>query len=302
MNNRRNLVAVGFLSALAGAVGCLVVYNLMPEPQELREPLPHHLASSDRQLKTSIYIPGNKVDTLVNGNQIFPSMLGAIREARQTISFETYIYWRGDIAVKFADALSAKAREGLRVKVLLDWVGSLPMDEALIKRMQDAGVEVVRFRPVTWYTLDRVNNRTHRKLLIVDGRVGFTGGVGILPSEAEDILSISPRERHKWLDDGRLQSAGTKTVKLRGRAKAVTFHVFTPGFIEHVLDSGSAEIWREEDVVTAAENRRRAAGKAALTRAGKQAGKSRNKSPDPDGGISPDLAGWDEFQAEGLLR
>ena len=172
-------------SALLGAAGCLVAFNLLPERQELGQPLPHHLASSDQQLKISMgalfgsnYIPGNKVDTLVNGDQIFPAMLRAIRDARQTISFETYIYWRGNIAEEFADALSAKARDGLSVKVLLDWVGSLPMDEGLIKRMQDAGVEVVRFRPVTWYTIDRVNNRTHRKLLIVDGRSGFTGGGG----------------------------------------------------------------------------------------------------------------------------
>lgn len=124
----------------------------------------------------------------------------------------------------------------------------------------------------------------------------------ILPSEAEDILSISPRERHKWLDDGRLQSAGTKTVKLRGRAKAVTFHVFTPGFIEHVLDSGLAEIWREEDVATTAENRRRAAGKAALTRSGKRPAKSLKALPATDEEAATGLAGWEEFEAEGLLR
>lgn len=123
----------------------------------------------------------------------------------------------------------------------------------------------------------------------------------VLPSEAEDILSISSRERHKWLDDGRLQSAGTKTVKLRGRAKAVTFHVFTPGFIEHVLDSGLAEIWRQEDVATAAENRRRAAGKAALTRAGKRPARSRQSAPALDE-ESSGLAGWEEFEAKGLLR
>lgn len=113
-------------------------------------------------LFASNYIPGNKVDTLVNGVQIFPAMLRAIRGAQHTISFETYIYWRGAVAEEFADALSVDAREGLSVKVLLDWVGSLPMDEQLINRMQDAGVEVVRFRPVIWYTIDRVNNRTHR--------------------------------------------------------------------------------------------------------------------------------------------
>lgn len=123
----------------------------------------------------------------------------------------------------------------------------------------------------------------------------------ILPSEAEDILSISSRERHKWLDDGRLQSAGTKTVKLRGRAKAVTFHVFTPSFIEHVLDSGLPEIWREEDIATTAENRRRAAVKAALTRAGKRSAKSRKAAPGPDE-QETGLDGWEEFEAEGLLR
>lgn len=143
----------------------------------------------------SNYVPGNKVETLVNGIRIFPAMLTAIREARQTISFETYIYWRGAIAEEFADALSAKSRDGLSVKVLLDWVGSLPMDEQLIQRMQDAGVEVVRFRPVTWYTIDRVNNRTHRKLLVVDGRVGFTGGVGIA-----DEWNGDARTPNEWRD------------------------------------------------------------------------------------------------------
>jgi hypothetical protein len=123
----------------------------------------------------------------------------------------------------------------------------------------------------------------------------------VLPSEAEDILSISSRERHKWLDDGRLQSAGTKTVKLRGRAKAVTFHVFTPSFIEHVLDSGLPEVWREEDIVTAAENRRRAAGKAALTRAGKRPAKSPEAAPAQDE-EAIGLEGWEEFEAEGLIR
>jgi len=127
-------------------------------------------------------------------------------------------------------------------------------------------------------------------------------GLPILPGEAEDILSITARERHKWLNEGRLQSAGTKTVKLRGRAKAVTFHVFEPRFIEHVLDSDLPEIWREEDVAATAENRRRAASKAALTRAGKRPAKSPKAITALDDEPAPDLAGWEEFAAEGLLR
>lgn len=203
MKLRRHPVIIGLLSALMGVLGILIVGNLLPEPQQLREPLPHNLASSDQQLKTSMdalfgsnYVRGNRVETLVNGVQIFPAMLRAIREARQTISFETYIYWRGAIAEEFADALAAKAHEGLSVKVLLDWVGSLPMDERLIKRMQDAGAEVVRFRPVNWYTIDRVNNRTHRKLLIADGRVAFTGGVGIA-----DEWNGDARGPNEWRDN-----------------------------------------------------------------------------------------------------
>lgn len=137
---------------------------------------------------------------------------------------------------------------------------------------------------------------------IVGETLASIAALPVLPSEAEDILAISSRERHKWLDDGRLQSAGTKTVKLRGRAKAVTFHVFEPRFIEHVLDSGLTEIWREEDIAAAAENRRRAAGKAAQTRAGKRPSKGPKAVSSLNDEVPPDLAGWDEFDAEGLLR
>lgn len=186
MKIAKHPLLIAVLSAAAGIAGWLIIANLMPERRDLQQPLPHHLASSDDQFKISMAalfgsnaIGGNKVETLINGNQIFPSMLQAIRGAKNTITFETYIYWRGDIADQFADVLSQKARDGVSVKVLLDWVGSLPMEETLIARMQSAGVEVVRFRPVKWSTLDRINNRTHRKLLIVDGRIGFTGGVGI---------------------------------------------------------------------------------------------------------------------------
>lgn len=201
-------LAIALLSAAAGVVGCLIVANLMPERRELQQPLPHHLASSDDQFKISMdalfgsnSIPGNRVETLVNGNQIFPSMLQAIRNAKNTITFETYIYWRGNIADQFADVLSQKAREGVSVKVLLDWIGSVPMDEGLVRRMQSAGVEVVKFRPVSWSTVDRVNNRTHRKLLIVDGRIGFTGGVGIGDEWNGDARSASEwRDNHYRLE------------------------------------------------------------------------------------------------------
>ncbi|MER8451217.1 hypothetical protein NKG60_14565 [Mesorhizobium sp. M1428] len=124
----------------------------------------------------------------------------------------------------------------------------------------------------------------------------------VLPREAEDVLTISSRERHKWLKDGRLQSIGTRTVKMRGRSKAVTFHVFDPRHIEDVLDRDLASLWREEDAQQVTENRRRGAGKAALTRAGKGCEKVRGAGNNPRDDPPPKLKGWDAFDDEGLLR
>jgi cardiolipin synthase len=106
-------------------------------------------------------------------------MLAAIRGAKKTITFETYIYWSGHVGQEFADALSERARAGVAVNVTIDWVGSISMDEKQLQEMQQAGVHVQRYRPLHWYNIGRLNNRTHRKLLVIDGRLGFTGGVGI---------------------------------------------------------------------------------------------------------------------------
>jgi len=125
----------------------------------------------------------------------------------------------------------------------------------------------------------------------------------VLPREVEDVLTISSRERHKWVKDGRLQSIGTRTVKMRGRSKKVTFHVFDPRHIEDILDRDMPSVWREADAQAVAENRRRGAGKAALTRAGKGERKTnvatrrRNK-----GEARPQLDGFDAFEDVGLLR
>ncbi|AOF87965.1 phospholipase D family protein [Hydrogenophaga sp. RAC07] len=127
------------------------------------------------------FLPGNRAQALLNGDEIFPPMLAAIRGAQVSITFETYIYWSGDIGRRFADALAERARAGVKVHVLLDWVGSAKMDESLTATMKEAGVQVQRFHPPHWSNLGRLNNRTHRKLLIVDGHIGFTGGVGVAP-------------------------------------------------------------------------------------------------------------------------
>jgi cardiolipin synthase A/B len=127
------------------------------------------------------FLAGNRHQVLLNGDQIFAPMLAAIRSAQKSITFETYIYWSGDIGREFADALAERARHGVKVHVLLDWVGSAKVDEAFVDELTAAGVQIRKFHPPHWSHLGRLNNRTHRKLLVVDGRTGFTGGVGIAP-------------------------------------------------------------------------------------------------------------------------
>src|SRR5438477_8432650 len=121
----------------------------------------------------------NRVDVLRNGVQIFPSMLAAIRAAKRTINLEFYIYWDGDVGRQFAEALAERARAGVQVKVILDSVGSATMSQNLIDFLTRNGIDLEWYHPLRWYTISRFNHRTHRKLLVVDGRVGFSGGVGI---------------------------------------------------------------------------------------------------------------------------
>ena len=163
-------------------------------------------------------LDGNEVDTLVNGDQIFPAMLEAIGAAKKTVNFETYIYWSGEIGKAFEDALAERARAGVRVNLLFDAVGSGKIDDESIKRMKTAGVRVEKYNPLRWNTLTQMNNRTHRKLLVVDGLVGFTGGVGIADEWTGD--GLDPR---RWRDTH---------YRLRGPAVAQMQAAFSENWIE----------------------------------------------------------------------
>jgi cardiolipin synthase len=122
---------------------------------------------------------GNDAELLINGDQIFPAYLGAIQDAEETVNLLTYAYWRGDIAIEVADTLCEKASSDVECNVIVDAVGGAKMDRKLVHKMRDAGVHVCFFRPPKPYAVRRLQHRTHRKLLIVDGTTGFTGGVGI---------------------------------------------------------------------------------------------------------------------------
>jgi cardiolipin synthase len=122
---------------------------------------------------------GNDIELFINGDAIFPAMIETMRNARRSLNFLSYLYWSGDIACEIAAALCNRARAGVQVNVLLDAVGSAKMDRELIEQMDEAGVTFAYFRPPKPYAVRRLNNRTHRKLLVADGEVGMTGGVGI---------------------------------------------------------------------------------------------------------------------------
>ena len=166
----------------------LLVVNFKPGEKQIQKRLARAYAVGDPGFERELGVllgpamtSGNAVGTLRNGDEIFPQMLAAIHDAKRSIDFESYIYWAGDIGKAFADALSERGRAGVKVHVLLDAIGAAKMDEALVAEMTRAGVQVLKYHPVSWYDLGRLNNRTHRKLLIVDGSLGFTGGVGIAP-------------------------------------------------------------------------------------------------------------------------
>jgi cardiolipin synthase len=174
------------LTLLITLVLVILALNLHTPEKEIRHQVEHYHGIADPQFRREMgallgpaIIPGNAIQPLENGDEIFPQMLGAIAAAARTITFETYIYWSGDVGTQFARALIERARSGIQVHVMLDWLGSKRIDEKIIERMKAAGIQVVRYHALRWYSIARINNRTHRKVLIIDGQVGFTGGVGI---------------------------------------------------------------------------------------------------------------------------
>lgn len=169
-------------------IGVIVAANLMGSEKKIEQRIERLFALDDPMFNRELgvllgppFLPGNRHKVLLNGDEIFPPMLAAIRNAKKTITFETYIYWAGDIGREFASALAERARNGVNVHVLLDWVGSAKVDDAIVDEMVAAGVQIRKFHPPHWSHLGRLNNRTHRKILVADGHVAFTGGVGIAP-------------------------------------------------------------------------------------------------------------------------
>jgi cardiolipin synthase A/B len=185
------------MALLAGVGGCTNFYG-----RGIQYQIEHRYSVDDPQFLRSMgnllepgILASNQVTSLLNGDRIFPAMLEAIHSAQKSICLETYIYWSGDIGRQFMDALAERARAGVKVHVLIDWVGSRRIDASMLSWMRRSGVEVERYNPLVWYAPTRLNHRDHRKLLIVDGKVGFTGGAGLA-----DIWKGDARNPREWRD------------------------------------------------------------------------------------------------------
>ncbi len=145
------------ITALLTGLAVVIALNFATPTKQLERKIEHRYGVADPQFRREMgvmlgpsILPGNHVTDLENGAEIFPAMLEAIRGAQHTITFETYIYWEGEVGQWFADALSERARAGVTVNVTIDWVVSASMDQSQLKEMEDAGVHVVRYRPLHW--------------------------------------------------------------------------------------------------------------------------------------------------------
>ena len=175
-------VALYLWCLLIGTCGCS---TLFPE-KRIREPMhttysvaDPEFANSISHLLTAPLVEGNHMVELLNGDQIFPAMLQAIREAKKTITLEMYIWSSGQVSTQFVAAVSERARAGVKVHILVDTFGSGKLSSADRSKLKDAGAEVLHYNPPQPFKIFRFNHRTHRKIMVVDGRIGFTGGVCI---------------------------------------------------------------------------------------------------------------------------
>lgn len=212
-------------TALGLAVAAVCLYLFAPRESAPAYGLDHEFAiGTDEFLNTMVgatgtpFIPGNDLEVFINGDEFYPVMLGEVERAQSSVTIEAYIYWEGDIGLRFARAFAAKAAAGLPVKILLDAVGSSTIGKDILAILEEAGCQVEWYHPLRWYSLNRYNNRTHRKSLIIDGKVGFTGGAGI----ADHWMGTAQNERH-WRDT---------QVRLRGPAVVTLQTGFARNWLE----------------------------------------------------------------------
>ncbi|YCM45653.1 cardiolipin synthase [Verrucomicrobiaceae bacterium 227] len=189
-------------------------------------------------------VSGNRIEVLNNGVEIFPAMIAGIKSAQHSICFETFIYWSGDVGEEVAEALAERARNGVEVKVLIDWLGSKILGSREEKILRDAGVDLEIYRPLNWYHISRINHRTHRKILVIDGKTGFTGGVGIADQWKGDVAGDGKDEQ--WRDfhfrvEGPIV-AQLQSVFVNNWVKATGLPLHGEHFFPEIPNAGDHEI------------------------------------------------------------
>jgi cardiolipin synthase len=155
---------------------------------------PGFLYTIQSTCQTSLH-PGNRIEILTNGASFYPAMLDAIRAATRSINMEAYIFQPGAIADQFVEALAERARHGVNVTIVVDAIGSLSLWGKPLRRLREAGCRIASYQQLRWYSLARLNNRTHRELLIVDGCVAFAGGAGVA-----DWWALKEKHSKPWRD------------------------------------------------------------------------------------------------------
>jgi cardiolipin synthase len=202
-------------------MGTVLAFAQDQETVEIRSALsaddpraPEYLAALVAAHVTS----GNDYDILNNGDAVFPAMLEAIDHARERISFETYVYEKGHVADEFTAALERAARRRVRVNLVVDHVGANKMEDGHVDRLKQAGCTIVDFNPTRWYSLEELNYRTHRKILVVDGDVAFTGGIGVA-----DYWIGHAQDKMHWRD---------MQVRVRGPIVRLLEAAFYENFVE----------------------------------------------------------------------
>ncbi|MFP5261270.1 MAG: phospholipase D-like domain-containing protein [Blastocatellia bacterium] len=198
-----DLSAFNVISIIATAFLALMLFLALFEPglrYKIRALPPGSLDSEDfvrmlGALTDAQVHSHNRIEVLTNGEAFYEAELEAISRARHSVNIEAYIFQKGEVSRRFVDALTERARAGVRVNVVVDAIGSFATWNSYFKRLRDAGGRVEWYHPIRWYTLPRINNRTHRELIIVDGEIGFVGGAGIA-----DHWLHGKNKRRRWRD------------------------------------------------------------------------------------------------------
>lgn len=197
------LLLVIAATAIVTLVIFIIGFNLTSLEKRIQHKIEPTFGVEDEQFERaacyllgSNFTDGNKIETLENGKEYFPVMLEAIASAKSSISFETFIYISGTIGKQFSNALIERCGAGVKVNILCDWVGSWRMRRTHLRTLKDAGVAVELYRPPAFKNLVHFNNRTHRKILVIDGEVAFTGGAGIA-----DAWNGNAEDETTWRDN-----------------------------------------------------------------------------------------------------